>query len=192
MLGATRPIRPARTPSTELIWDSLRWSTLDKNRSVTCPKISASCSGPPFSAPFNSARRVDETAVIMRPTRVAASQGSLARPDPGTTDDQVLKGQLPLMRGISMPAGNNQGGYPGSPNAELPVKPTLSAILRKPSGPQPSAEGVNDSLNARSRVGTPSGLPSCLHHVQQGAGHEDADRACRSGPEPRCPLPDGR
>ena len=31
--------------------------------------------GSALSAPFNSARRVDETAVIMRSTRVAASRG---------------------------------------------------------------------------------------------------------------------
>src|SRR4051812_15509698 len=39
------------------------------------------------------------------------------------------------MRGISMPAGNNQGVYAGSPNGGLPAEPTLSAIIRKAARP---------------------------------------------------------
>ncbi len=47
-----------------------------------------------------------------------------------------------------MQAGNNQGVYAGSPNGELPVEPTLSAILRKAVGPAAAAYSGGQALNA--------------------------------------------
>ena len=74
--ASTRAIRWARTPSTAAIWESPRRPTLDRNRSVTSPKIRASCSGPSSSAPFNSLRRSDDSGRHGYPTSAPVVPGS--------------------------------------------------------------------------------------------------------------------